>query len=180
MPVPPPAPGPVYYAPPQPFTGWPAPRRKVWPLVVVVSVVVGLVVVGGLFAMAADVYAKNAVCTSLPSINNPSSGSSNSSSNGDRGDAAPDPGKLHKETDQVRTLAKMLFFHSSLKHAVNGMADDVDHILSLSDQMKTVSSPEDAQAVMAQIPAIQSSIDLHVREAQGACGQKETGILSGN
>ena len=85
MPVPPPAPGPVYYAPPQPFTGWPAPRRKVWPVVVVVVVVVGLVVVGGMFVMAADVYAKNGICNSFASSGASSTGASSS------GAGAPDP-----------------------------------------------------------------------------------------
>jgi len=80
MPVPPSAPGPVYYAPPmlpqpqpQPFTGWPTPRRKLWPTLVAVSVVVGLVVVGGLFAVVGNAYARTTICRSVATINDDSS-----------------------------------------------------------------------------------------------------------
>jgi len=129
--------------------------------------------------MAADVYAKNGICNSFASSSDSSNGASSNGASSN-GAGAPDPAELRKQTAKARTLADMLFFHSGLKHAVNGMADDVDHIASLADEMKTATTPEDAQAITAQIPAIANSLDLHVREAQRACGQKETGILTGN
>jgi len=127
---------------------------------------VGVVGVGG--AAAVNEYAKRNICGSLAKINDPDPSSGDSSE--------PDPAQMKRDLDEGRTLARLLVFDGKLRTAVLAVADDVERAATMEQQAKDA-EPDQAMNMLPALIALAGQLDLHVRDAQEACGQKPTGIM---
>jgi hypothetical protein len=139
-----------------------------WRKPVAIAAVVVAVGVSGAFA--ADVYAKNRICGALQSATASSRQAAQSQSAG-----IPNTEGLRKEIGRAQTPAKFLIFDADLKNAVNTLATDADRLSAASASLQKA-APADKLALVPQVMAVAGNANLHVRDAQRACGQPQTGI----
>ena len=162
-------PSPVLY--PYLVTPPPVPHRRKWPVILAVAVVLGVGVVGVGGAAAVNDFAKRNICGSLAKINDDKPSSADQSDSSD-----PDPAQLRKDLNDMRTMARLLVFDGKLRTAVLAVADDVERAATMEQQAKDA-GPDQAMNMLPALIALAGQIDLHVRDAQEACGQKPTGIM---
>jgi hypothetical protein len=140
----------------------------------IVGLVVGLVVALGVGATGVNAWAKHSVCASIQDENLSDGGSSGSSSDGlDQGDIA----EMRHVADQLRNRARMLVFDTSLRKAVNGLADDVDNLANLLDSSASADDSATGGG-FAELMMVAASVNGHARQAQRACGLPATGIFN--
>jgi hypothetical protein len=132
-----------------------------------VAVAAVLVVIAFSGAFAANAYAKNKICDALQTL---TAASGQSKTGG-----LPDTARLRTEANKAQTAGKVLVFDGDLKKAVNNLATDADRLNSASISLQKA-APADKLALVPQVMAVAGTANLHVRDAQRACGQPETGI----
>ncbi|WP_203817651.1 hypothetical protein [Paractinoplanes ferrugineus] len=145
------------------------PTRKL-----LIGLVAALVValVGG--TAGVNAWAEHSICASIEDEKLSDSGSSGSSSEGlDRGDIAD----LRHVADQLRNRARLLVFDTSLRKAVDGLADDVDNLADLLDSSATTDNGA-MDGGFAELIMVAASVNGHARQAQRACGLPATGVFN--
>jgi hypothetical protein len=71
----------------------------------------------------------------------------------------------------------MLVFDTSLRKAVNGLADDVDNLANLLDSSASADDSATGGG-FAELMMVAASVNGHARQAQRACGLPATGIFN--
>jgi hypothetical protein len=126
----------------------------------------------GVGAGTANAYAKHTICSAIES-----SKATNANSTDDTADQdlKTQIAEAHTTADQMRTYSHMLVFSPSLKSATTGLAEDFDQFADLASSA-TASGPD--ADTLAKALTVVGSLNTHARQAQRACGQPVTGILT--
>ena len=133
----------------------------------VIPLILGLAGLGGVVAV--DKYVKGKLCGQIGTIAKQSPGTARAD------DQQPDLTAFQRDIATLRTSAKFLVVDGDLKRAVLGLADDAERLNTMSQKLKTTGNDQ-TLAVLPQLLTLAGSIDVHVRDAQRACGQPVTGV----
>ena len=133
----------------------------------VIPLVLALAGLGGVVAV--DKYVKSKLCAQIGTIATQSPGTARS------GDQQPDLTAFQRDPATLRTSAKFLVVDGDLKRAVLGLADDAERWNTMSQTLKTAGNDQTLN-LLPQILTLAGRLDVHVRDAQRACGQPVTGI----
>ncbi|WP_305787821.1 hypothetical protein [Symbioplanes lichenis] len=142
----------------------PPPQRRHLPaglIGVLAALGVGLIVGAG--AAAANAYAKHTICTSMESTgtHRPAMAEADAISS------------VHDTADRMRDYGRLLVFDRSLKSAIDGLAADLDELATLSGALTSSAASTDSLTRFFQVI---SAVNTHARDAQRACGLPADGI----
>jgi hypothetical protein len=135
-------------------------------------VALGLFAAGGAFAV--DKFYKHRICGDLSTA--VGSSATSTASSGGASDSTADLAEFRKQTAAMRRQADLLLFDGGLRTSMLGLTDDADRLASLESQARAGSDDQQA-ALLSQVVITMGSVDGHIRDAQRACGQPQTGIV---
>ncbi|MDR7280249.1 hypothetical protein [Catenuloplanes atrovinosus] len=84
--------------------------------------------------------------------------------------------QLRDEIDATRRFTALLVVDTDLKVAVNGLTTDVETMLRLNEEVKTITAAQRTEYAQ-KVVTVAQDLDGHWRAAQRACGQAETGLF---
>jgi hypothetical protein len=136
----------------------------------IIGVLSAVVVIFGGGAAGMNAYAKHTICSSLKSDNDISSDSGSSTAS----TAATEAADMDKTATELRRYGKMLVLSRGLHKAVDGLADDIGQMATLT-RKASADTLDDGD--LASVATLAASVNTHAEAAQTACGLPATEIF---